>query len=184
MSGLRRPKERQIFKQELNANKLTKGEETLEFKLEKMKPHHLTEVLGIEKVSFPQPWSRRSFLGELRENRFAHYYVGIYDKQVVGYAGIWVIMGDAHITTVAVHPLYRRRKIGKFLMQHLLKVALKYGAERVTLEVRVSNKAARNLYETLGFCTIGRRKSYYTDTMEDAIIMHKEISVQGTENLR
>lgn len=147
----------------------------LEFEIVEMQEKHLTGVLETEQVSFPTPWSKQAFLSEIRENGFAHYYVGLIGNKVAGYAGMWIIIDEAHITNIAVHPNYRGQKLGKALLVHLMREALSLGAERITLEVRPSNTIAQQLYRKLGFAPVGIRKGYYTDTNEDAIIMWKNL---------
>ncbi|MBP7331851.1 MAG: ribosomal protein S18-alanine N-acetyltransferase [Firmicutes bacterium] len=141
---------------------------------EKMSAAHLDQVLEIEKVSFPTPWSRDSFMGEIQQNDFALYIVAVYDGAVIGYGGMWLIFNEAHITNVAVRPDLRGKNIGKALMLEIIRQAVIRGANSMTLEVRPSNKTARRLYQGLGFEERGVRKHYYVDTNEDAIIMWKE----------
>jgi len=141
---------------------------------EKMRLEHLNDILKIEKLSFPSPWSRSSFLYEITQNQFACYIVAMAEEKVAGYGGMWLIMDEAHITNVAVHPDYRMNRIGTALMKELIRLASLMGATRMTLEVRPSNTAARRLYASLGFKDVGLRKRYYTDTNEDAIIMLKD----------
>ena len=131
----------------------------------------LDNVLAIEHLSFPTPWSRRSFVSELTENIYAHYVVVKQEGKVVAYSGMWVIVDEAHITNIAVHPHYRRRGIGEMLMKEMLERAKSHGALRMTLEVRVSNKTAQDLYIRLGFIATGIRRGYYSDTGEDATVM-------------
>ncbi|MCL4425584.1 MAG: ribosomal protein S18-alanine N-acetyltransferase [Firmicutes bacterium] len=139
-----------------------------------MTPEDLDGVMTIEKLSFPTPWSRQAFYTEIMENSYAHYIVARVGKTVIGYAGMWLILDEAHVTNVAVHPDYRGRGVGQALMQELVERALQEGAESMTLEVRVSNLAAQQLYEKLGFEKRGIRRGYYTDVKEDAIIMWKD----------
>lgn len=147
---------------------------------EEMSVEHLDQVLEIEKVSFPTPWSHGAFKGELLQNDFAHYIVAVFDKTVIGYGGMWIILDEAHITNVAVRPDLRGKDIGKALMLEIIRQAVIRGANRMTLEVRPSNNAARRLYHVLGFEERGVRKRYYSDTNEDAIIMWKEnLSADG-----
>ncbi|OPZ70726.1 MAG: ribosomal-protein-alanine N-acetyltransferase [Firmicutes bacterium ADurb.Bin456] len=140
----------------------------------KMCLKHLDEVLEIEKVSFPSPWSRNAFVSEITQNEFACYIVAIAGEKVAGYGGMWLILDEAHITNVAVHTAYRMNRVGGMLMLELIRRAILRGVDRMTLEVRPSNHVARRLYNSLGFKDIGRRKRYYTDTNEDAIIMWKD----------
>jgi ribosomal-protein-alanine N-acetyltransferase len=145
--------------------------------LRPLKQEHLDQVLEIERVSFPTPWSKESFLGELLQNSLAHYYACWRDNILIGYAGMWIIIDEAHITNVAVHPSYRRKKVGEIILLHMMAEALKRGAYKMTLEVRPSNQEALKLYSRLGFKSVGRRKGYYTDTNEDAIIMWKDLTL-------
>ncbi|MGI6712133.1 MAG: ribosomal protein S18-alanine N-acetyltransferase [Bacillota bacterium] len=143
-----------------------------------LKPEDIDQVLSIEKVSFPTPWSRESILNELMYNSLAHYYACFRSDKLIGYGGMWIIIDEAHITTIAVHPDYRGRKIGAAIMLHLMAQAIEKGADKITLEVRPSNIAAERLYSQLGFKAVGRRKGYYSDTKEDAIIMWKNLIVK------
>lgn len=131
----------------------------------------LDHVLEIEQKSFPTPWSRRSFVSELTENVYAHYVVAEQNGTIVGYSGMWVILDEAHITNIAVRPESRGQGIGEFLLRDMIERSKSRGARRMTLEVRVSNTVAQNLYKKLGFQARGRRKGYYSDTGEDAIVM-------------
>ncbi|MGE5654047.1 MAG: ribosomal protein S18-alanine N-acetyltransferase [Bacillota bacterium] len=134
----------------------------------------IDQVLGIEALSFPTPWSRFAFTSELTQNTYAYYMVADVDGAVVAYAGVWVVLEEGHITNVAVHPKFRGQGLGEQMMLAIMGRAKAKGAERVTLEVRVSNDVAHNLYTKLGFVDRGLRKGYYTDTKEDAIIMWKD----------
>jgi ribosomal-protein-alanine N-acetyltransferase len=128
-------------------------------------------VLDIERAAFTSPWPPEAFQQELRHNRLARYVVARQGGAVVGYAGVWLMVDEAHITTFAVHPDWRRQGIGRRLLLAMILVALELGAARMTLEVRVSNRAARALYREHGFEIAGRRERYYTDDGEDAYVM-------------
>ena len=141
---------------------------------ESMRLEHLDQVLEIEKVSYPTPWSRDAFKGEILQNGVAHYFVAVYNNAVIGYGGMWIVLDEAHITNVAVRPDLRGKNVGKALMLEIIRQAVLRGANSMTLEVRPSNAAARKLYQNLGFVERGLRKRYYADTNEDAIIMWKE----------
>lgn len=132
----------------------------------------LDAVVKIEEASFIQAWSRQSFQSELERNRLACYLVARLEDQVIGYGGIWVIMDEAHFTTLAVSHEHRRRGVATFLMQALIDEAAKAGATRMTLEVRPSNLGALHLYSKFGFVVQGIRKKYYFD--EDALLMLRE----------
>lgn len=143
-----------------------------------MSPEHLDQVFEIEQESYPAPWSRQVFSSEIK-NSFAHYIVAIVNEQVAGYGGMWLVLEEAQITNVAVHPDYRMKNIGKMLMMELIRRAALMGIFKLTLEVRPSNLIARHLYTTMGFIEKGLRKKYYTDNNEDAIIMWKYVLDNG-----
>jgi ribosomal-protein-alanine N-acetyltransferase len=138
----------------------------------RMTERDLDEVMAIEQQVFTLPWSRQSYMGELR-NQFATYLVCDREAQLVGYIGIWVVFDEAHITNVAVHPKWRGQGLGRVLMEEAEKIARQKKALRIMLEVRPSNSAALSLYQSLGYMETGRRKEYYSDNGEDAILMTK-----------
>ncbi len=133
----------------------------------------IDKVLEMEMLCFSIPWSRQCFEDEIKNNDKAFYVIARLDGIVVGYAGIWNVLNEGHITNIAVHPHLRRQKIGSSLVEALLKFAVEKEIDALTLEVRESNKAAIMLYEKFGFSVEGKRKAYYADNMEDAIIMWK-----------
>jgi ribosomal-protein-alanine N-acetyltransferase len=128
-------------------------------------------VHAIESSSFSTPWPTYAFRQEIETNRLARYIVAREEDRIVGYAGIWLMVDEAHITTFAVAPDRRRRGIGEALLIALLRMSGQVGASVATLEVRVSNMPARKLYEKYGFRPAGIRPRYYTDNNEDALIM-------------
>lgn len=134
----------------------------------------LDQVIDIENVSYPAPWSRDSFVSELR-NPLACYLIAEIEGVLVAYAGIWLIFDEIHITNVAVKPEQRGNRLGEILLLQMEQIAFLNQAVRVTLEVRPSNASALVLYERLGFKRVGLRKGYYLDNNEDAIIMTKEL---------
>jgi ribosomal-protein-alanine N-acetyltransferase len=131
----------------------------------------VSAVLDIERASFSTPWPPEAFQQELRHNRLARYVVARQGGAVVGYAGVWLMVDEAHITTFAVHPDSRRQGVGRRLLLAVIALSDDLGATRMTLEVRVSNLAAQALYGAHGFAIAGRRERYYTDDGEDAYIM-------------
>jgi ribosomal-protein-alanine N-acetyltransferase len=131
----------------------------------------LDAVHAIEKQSFRTPWPPHAYRSELESNDLAHYVCAWLGGRIVAYAGMWIVVDEAHITTFAVDPAWRRRGIGDRLLMALLDLAIARGARDATLEVRVSNVAARRLYENFGFRPIGIRPRYYTDDGEDALVM-------------
>ena len=139
--------------------------------VEQMRMRDVAAVLEIERLSFSSPWPAFAFEQELTANRLAHYVVARSDERVVGFAGIWLMVDEAHITTFGVHPDHRRRGVGRRLLLRLAEVAIELGSARMTLEVRVSNVAAHALYRSFGFRLAGRRIAYYSDDGEDALVM-------------
>ncbi|MBT2694074.1 ribosomal protein S18-alanine N-acetyltransferase [Bacillus sp. ISL-55] len=131
----------------------------------------LDQVMEVEVNSFTIPWSREAFFNELTKNQFAQYLIVEVDQKVVGYCGVWIIIDEAHITNIALLPEYRGMKLGEALMGKVMELAREMGALRVTLEVRVSNERAQKLYRKFGFEEGAIRKQYYTDNMEDALVM-------------
>ena len=136
-----------------------------------MAVEHLAEVQAIERASFTSPWPPHAYRSEIETNRLASYRVATVDGAVVAYGGIWLMVDEAHITTFAVHPAWRRKRIGEQLLLALLDLAVERQAREATLEVRLSNLAARKLYEKYGFRPVGVRPRYYSDNGEDALIM-------------
>lgn len=142
-------------------------------RISRMLPEDIDEVYSLETQCFPQPWSKATFISELEENQLAEYLVLRDGKRILGYTGMWIILDEAHITTLAIAPDLRQRGLGETLLKELMHLAAKKGVEKYTLEVRVSNCAARKLYEKCGFVVKGLRKKYYRD--EDAYIMWKDL---------
>lgn len=134
-----------------------------------MRPEHVDQVAAIERDVFPYPWSRNAFLSEVLANRLASYFVALAAGEVVGYAGLWVVLDEAHMTNLAVRPDCQCRSVGSALVEELLMEAVCRGAMRITLEVRRSNLKAQNLYRKYGFIVHGVRPKYYNG--EDALIM-------------
>lgn len=128
-------------------------------------------VLAVERRAFPTPWSRQAFVTELVDNQFAHYVVVEKDNRIVGYAGIWLIVDEGHVTNIAVDPDFQGQHLGEALLKELFTICMSRYIMRMTLEVRVSNEVAQNLYRKFGFAGVGIRKGYYTDNGEDALIM-------------
>jgi ribosomal-protein-alanine N-acetyltransferase len=136
-----------------------------------MRRRHLRSVLRIEAEVYPRPWSLSLFLSELALRSTRAYTVARVDGQVVGYSGLMLTGPDAHVTTIAVDPEWHRRGIGSRLLLNMARQAVARGASHLTLEVRVSNKPAQELYRAFGFRPAGVRKNYYMETNEDALVM-------------
>jgi ribosomal-protein-alanine N-acetyltransferase len=131
----------------------------------------ITAVLKIEQLSFQSAWPPNAFANELRDNKLAYYVVGRLDGRIVAYGGVWVILEDSHLTTIAVHPDFRRQRLGEEILVHLLDVAIDRGASWITLEVRETNDAAQRLYRKYGFTVVSTRRGYYSDNDENALVM-------------
>jgi len=136
-----------------------------------MRLEDLDEVLWVEQSSFRTPWTRPLFEEEFKNPELSHYLVARCQEHVVGYMGFWLIQNEAHITNLAVHPAFRRRKIAERLLRATMRLAITKGATRATLEVRASNEPAKQLYEKAGFKMVAIRRKYYTDNNEDAMVM-------------
>ena len=136
---------------------------------------HIDDIMIIENLSFKIPWSRQSMIEEITKNKFAIYMCARTSTQTVGYAGMWHICDEGHITNIAVHPEFRGSGIGSALMESLINLAEDAGIRDLTLEVRKSDIAAQALYRKYGFKDEGIRKGYYADNNEDAIIMWKKV---------
>lgn len=143
--------------------------ETVKFR--KMTVADVEQVYEIETLSFTLPWTKDAFFHEMIGNEHAYYVVAETDEGIVGYCGMWLVMDEAHVTNIAIHPDQRGKKMGEGLMQAAIDAAKANGAVLMTLEARVSNTVAQNLYRKLGFKNGGIRKRYYTDNYEDAIVM-------------
>ncbi len=125
----------------------------------------------LDSLCFTLAWSRSSFEFEIKENLKAIYLVADYKGKIIGYGGIWIILDEGHITNIAVHPDFRNMGIGAKLITDLIELSERRGANKQTLEVRVSNYPAISLYNKLGFKTAGKREKYYEDNGEDALIL-------------
>ncbi len=132
------------------------------------------EMAKLDKLCFSDPWSLQAFEQELWDNDAAFYLVAVLSGKVIGYAGLWAILDEGHITNIAVHPDHRRKGLGRVMLSELIRVSQENGIDKHTLEVRASNESAIKLYEKFGFKTMGVRKEYYADNREDALIMWRD----------
>ncbi len=146
----------------------------------RMEEADLDEVLAIESEAFVTPWSRENFLFEIRSNPFARNLVIREERSVVAYSCIWVVGDELKINNIAVRADRRDCGLGRALLLEILDRARKEGCREAELEVRPSNLPARHLYSSLGFRELRRRKGYYQDTREDAIVMGAKIRPAGT----
>ena len=149
-------------------------EEAPELDVQRMRRRHLRGVMAIERQVYPRPWSPNLFLSEMSDLRNRTYLVARIGKEVVGYGGVMSYGDEAHVTTIAVDPDHHRRKIGTRLLYELVTDGIRMGARAVSLEVRMSNTGAQDLYRRFGFRPVGVRKGYYQETGEDALVMWAE----------
>jgi len=136
-----------------------------------MRRRHVRQVLRIEQQVYPRPWSASLFHSELALRSTRAYYIARIGRELVGYAGLMMTVDDGHVTTIAVDPEWHRHKIGTRLLLVLAREAISRGAASLTLEVRMSNRGAQELYRQFGFAPVGVRKNYYQEVNEDALVM-------------
>jgi ribosomal-protein-alanine N-acetyltransferase len=150
---------------------MTSGGGSLDVIIRLMVEDDLDQVHAIDQISFSLPWPKRAFRYELLENPNSILLVAELSRKVVGAIVVWMIVDEAHISTLAVLPEHRRQGYAQKLVIEALISAVESGAQHATLEVRASNLAAQNLYRGFGFEIVGRRPRYYLDNQEDALIM-------------
>jgi len=143
--------------------------------IEPMTMEHLDAVYAIETDSFSVPWTYESLRDEILKNKMAYYFVAVEGGVVIGYAGMWHVINEGHITNIAVQEEHRGKGIGAALVNRLIAFAVEKEMIGLTLEVRFGNAAAQRLYFKHGFTIEGTRKNYYVDTKEDALIMWKNL---------
>ena len=146
----------------------------MELHFDLLRSEDIDELMEVELCSFPDPWSPELFQQEIK-NRLAHYFIVRKEGRLVAYGGMWLIVDEAHITNIAVHKDDRNQGIGESLLTKMIDYAKIRKMKHMTLEVRVSNQKAQNLYEKYGFNSQGHRPHYYLDNGEDAIIMWKHL---------
>jgi ribosomal-protein-alanine N-acetyltransferase len=134
----------------------------------------LPAIQAIERAAFMAPWPANAYRTELETNKLAHYLVVRVGDEIAGFAGLWLMVDEAHVTTFAIAPAWRRNHLAERLLVAILDIALERRATEATLEVRLSNLPARRLYEKFGFRPVGIRPRYYSDNNEDALIMTTE----------
>lgn len=151
--------------------------------IRRMRYDDVAAVVEIDRLSFSLPWSERAFRYEIGENPTARAWVAEWSGRVVGMLVLWLVLDEAHIATLAIHPDYRRRGLGERLLTTALEAARAEGARRAFLEVRAGNLAAQTMYTKLGFVVDGRRLHYYKDNGEDAVLMSLDMTRQGNRHL-
>ena len=142
-------------------------------KIEIMKPEHVAQVAYLETVCFHDPWSISSIASEV-SNRLSLWLVAAEDDQVIGYVGSQTVLGETDMMNIAVHPEYRKQGIATLLINDLVDKLKEQGSHSLMLEVRASNEPAISVYRKLDFMEVGRRKNYYRNPKEDALILRKE----------
>jgi ribosomal-protein-alanine N-acetyltransferase len=140
--------------------------------IRKMTVEDVPAVVDLDQKSFSLPWPERSFRFEITDNPVSRCWVAELDGKVVGMIVVWLIVDEAHVATLATHPEFRRQGIGQRLLSHALRDLIQEGARRSFLEVRESNLAAQEMYRKFGYEETGRRRRYYRDNDEDAILMN------------
>lgn len=136
---------------------------------------HLDAIMEIEMEAYPEPWTTGMFRDEMRSKR-SYFYVSFHEGKLVGYSGFWLVLDEAHITSVTVAAEHRGAGYGREQLMHLLGVGEEKEVRSYTLEVRKSNAPARKLYESAGFHPVGLREGYYASNQEDAVVMQKDVS--------
>lgn len=145
-----------------------------EYRIVRMAKEHIDGVYEVESLSFAIPWSKNSFIQELK-NPLAYYLVILSGDQVAAFGGFWKVLDEAHVNNIAVHPDFRGKHLGDMIVEAMTKLAAQIEIREMTLEVRASNTPAKNLYSKYGFKMLGVRKEYYLDNKEDALLMFKKI---------
>ncbi len=144
----------------------------------------LDGVLEVEDESFTNPWTRDMYQWELQNRSVCHVFVvRTPDCHVAGFCAFWLVVDEIHINNVALRPAYRGQGLGTALLHHVMREARTLGAKRATLEVRASNVGARRLYERLGFAVSATRRNYYTNPVEDALVLWAELDKLRFDNL-
>jgi [ribosomal protein S18]-alanine N-acetyltransferase len=145
--------------------------------IRRMRASDLPRVMEIELICFTMPWSEATFRGLLRRTD-ADLFIAEHAGEVAGYAAFWAVLDQGELGNVSVAPGWRRRGIGQKLVHAVLGRAAERGVREVFLEVRVSNLGAQKLYLQYGFAEVGRRRNYYLEPVEDALVMRRELQVK------
>lgn len=142
--------------------------------IEKAQEMDVDGISSLENICFSHPWTRGMLYNDICENEITEYLVAKTGDMYIGYAGMWIVVDEAHVTNVCTHPDYRRSGIATQLIKKLMEIAVAKKVNSMTLEVRVSNVSAMKLYEKMGFHIYGKRKNYYSDNGEDAYVLWNE----------
>ena len=141
----------------------------------RLSENHLGAIMEIEREAYPEPWTIGMFREEMRSKR-SYFFVAFVEDELIGYSGFWLVLDEAHITSLTVAAKHRGAGYGRDQLMHLLSLGEEKGVRAFTLEVRDSNEPARRLYESAGFHAVSLRKSYYATSGEDAVVMLKEVT--------
>ena len=143
-------------------------------------PSEIDAVLAIEEASFTSPWTREMYVAELENQGISYCFLARTGTgEAVGFCSFWRVVDELHINNLAVLPAWRRTGVATSLLDHVIREGVRMGARRATLEVRRSNEPARRLYERFGFSVAGVRRAYYTNPVEDAIVLWREGLADG-----
>ena len=138
-------------------------------------PNELDAILAIEQASFTNPWTREMYLAELPNTGVSFFFIAKdSERRAIGFCSFWRVLDEVHINNLAVLPASRRQGVGTALLMRVLSEGARLGMRRATLEVRQSNDAARELYERFGFSVAGVRHGYYSNPVEDALVLWRE----------
>ncbi|WP_163538259.1 ribosomal protein S18-alanine N-acetyltransferase [Gracilibacillus sp. YIM 98692] len=137
----------------------------------KMTENDIEAVSQIDEKSFPKPWPKQIYYEEMNLNQYAKYFVTTVNEEVVGFCGTWMVLDEAQVTNIAIHPAYRGRGLGEGLFQYVINYAVAHDVKHLSLEVRMSNLVAQRMYKKFGLQPGGVRKNYYTDNQEDALVL-------------
>ena len=155
------------------------------YEIRSMTQTDIPQIAGIEKMVFPSPWSEAAFRSELNDNAMAVYLVLVDEAQpdvVLAYGGLWKIFDEGHITNIAVRPQDQGKKLGKLILHAMIQWAWANDLSHVTLEVRINNHKAINMYKKAGFLDAGIRPGYYDNGEEDAMVMLLHRDAKDTNN--
>lgn len=145
-------------------------------RVREMSARDIPRILEIERESFLTPWTEEMFRSQLRFENYAINLALLEGETIVGYAAAWIVCDEIHLLSIAVEPARRRKGLGSEIFEAVCSVGRSRGGERVILEVREGNAPARSFYRMLGFSEIGKRRGYYSDTGENAIVMERRIA--------
>lgn len=138
-------------------------------------PSQIDDILAIEEASFTSPWTREMYLAELENRDVSYFYLARAARgDIIGFCSFWRVLDELHINNLAVAPPHRRRGVATALLARVLEDGARLGARRATLEVRRSNESAQSLYEKFGFKVAGTRRGYYSNPVEDALVLRRE----------